>query len=83
MPTTNLSISLEPVLDFECAGWPQEKRNELFEAVKAIQWVTSVGGAGRSTMRVRYDSSNTNLSDLTLAVDQVADRILPGHNFSR
>lgn len=82
MPTTNLSIKPEPVLDFECAGWPPEKRQELFQAVQAIQGVTSVGGAGHSTMRVRYDPSSVDTSALTLAVDQIADHILPGHNFS-
>jgi len=82
MPTTNLSIKPEPVLDFACEGWPSEKRDELFQAVQAIQGVTSVGGAGHSTMRVRYDSSKTDPAALTLAVDQVADNILPGHNFS-
>lgn len=82
MPTTNLSIAPEPVLDFECAGWTPEKRQELFQAVQVIQGVTSVGGAGHSTMRVRYDPSITNPSALTLAVDRIADDVLPGHNFS-
>lgn len=82
MPTTNLSIGLEPVLDFQCAGWPEEKREELSRAVRAIQGVTSVGGAGVSTVRVRYDPSIINPSALTLEVDRVADDILPGHNFS-
>lgn len=82
MPTTDLSIKPEPVLDFECAGWPPEKRDELFQTVQAIQGVTSVEGAGHSTMRVRYDPSGINPSALTLAVDQVADEILPGYNFS-
>ena len=83
MPTTNLSIASEPVLDFECAGWPTENRAELFEAAKKILGVTSVAGAGHSTMRVRFDSSITDPSTLTLAVDEVADTILPGHNFSK
>jgi hypothetical protein len=82
MPTTNLSIALDPVIDFECAGWPLEKREELFRAVQAIQGVARVGGAGISTMRVTYDPSNINPSALTLAVDQAADEVLPGHNFS-
>lgn len=82
MPTTNLSIGLEPVLDFECSGWPVEKREELSQAVRAIQGVTSVGGAGVSTVRVRYDPSITDSSALTREVDRVADDILPGHNFS-
>ncbi|MFC5549522.1 hypothetical protein [Massilia aerilata] len=82
MPTTNLTIAAEPVLDFECAGWPIEKRQDLFQAVQGIQGVTGVGGAGHSTMRVRYDPSSTSISALTLAVDQAADTILPGHNFS-
>jgi hypothetical protein len=82
MPTTNLSIGREPVLDFECSGWPQEKREELSQAVRAIQGVTSVGGAGVSTMRVRYDPSVINPSALTLSVNRVADEILPGHDFS-
>lgn len=82
MPTTNLSIGLEPVLDFECSGWPQGKREELSQAVRTIQGVSSVGGAGITTVRVRYDPSIINSSDLILAVDQVADGILPGHNFS-
>lgn len=82
MPTTDLSIGREPVLDFECSGWPAGKRQELFQAVRAIRGVTNVSGAGVSTMRVRYDSSITNPSALTLAVDKSADDILPGHNFS-
>lgn len=82
MPTTDLSIGREPVLDFECSGWPVEKRQELSQAVQAIQGVTSVGGAGISTVRVRYDPSIINPSALTLAVDRAADDILPGHNFS-
>jgi len=82
MPTTNLSIGLEPILDFECSGWPMEKREELSQAARAIQGVTSVGGAGVSTVRVRYDPSITDSSALTLEVDRIADDILPGHNFS-
>lgn len=82
MPKTNLSIAPEPVLDFECAGWPPEKRQELFQAVEVLQGVTSVGGAGHSTMRVRYDPASVDTPALTLAVDHVADKILPGHNFS-
>lgn len=82
MPTTNLSIAPEPVLDFECSGWPQEKRQQLFQVVQLIPGVTSVAGAGHSTMRVRYDPLSINPSALTLAVDQVADDVLPGNNFS-
>ena len=82
MPTTNLSIKLEPVLDFACQGWPQDKRDELFHAAQEIEGVTSVDSAGHSTMRIRYDSSNTDPAALTLAVDQLADTILPGHNFA-
>lgn len=82
MPTTDLSIGREPVLDFECSGWPTAKRDELFQAVRATKGVTSVGGAGVSTMRVRYDASIIDPSALTPAVDRVADRVLPGHNFS-
>ncbi len=82
MPTTDLSIGREPVLDFECSGWPAAKRGELDQAVRSIDGVTSVGGAGVSTMRVRYDQSLISSSDLTLAVDRVADNIMPGHNFS-
>lgn len=82
MPTTDLSIAREPVLDFDCSGWPAEKREALFQAVRAIRGVTNVGGAGISTMRVRYDFSIINPLALTLAVDRVADDILPGHNFS-
>jgi len=82
MPTTNLSIAPDPVLDFECSGWPPEKREELLRGVRAIQGVVSVGSAGISTMRVRYDPSSINPSALILAVDRVADVVLPGHNFS-
>lgn len=82
MPTQDLSIGHEPVLDFACAGWPDEKRQELSRAVRTIEGVTNVGGAGISTIRVRYDPSTINPSDLTLAVDRIADDILPGHNFS-
>jgi hypothetical protein len=82
MPTTNLSIGLEPVLDFECSGWPQNKLDELSQAVRTIQGVTGVNGAGVSTMRVRYAPSRINPSALTLAVNRIADEILPGHNFS-
>ncbi len=82
MPTTNLSVGHEPVLDFECSGWPLAKRDDLFKAVKGIRGVIHVGGAGISTMRIRYDVSMTNPSDLTLAVNRAADVILPGHNFS-
>lgn len=82
VPTTDLSIGREPVLDFECSGWPAAKLEELSQAVRAIRGVTSVGGAGVSTMRVRYDPSIIDPSALTLAVDRVADGVLPGHNFS-
>lgn len=82
MPTTNLSIKPEPVLDFECAGWPEEKRQELFQAVRLIQGVARVDGAGHSTMRVRYDISSIDPSALMLAVDQIADNMMPGYNFS-
>lgn len=82
MPTTDLSIGREPVLDFECSGWPVDKRNELTEAIRTIAGVTSVGGAGVSTVRVRYDLSIIDLPGLTLAVDRIADDIMPGHNFS-
>jgi len=82
MPTTDLSVGREPVLDFDCSGWPVEKREELSQAVKVLKGVTSVGGAGVSTMRVRYDPSTIYPSALTLAVDRVADSVLPGHNFS-
>lgn len=82
MPTTDLSIGREPVLDFECSGWSTEKREELSQAIRAIQGVTSVGGAGVSTVRVRYDPSIVTSASLTLAVDRAADHILPGHNFS-
>jgi len=44
--------------------------------------VTSVGGAGVSTVRVRYDPSIADSSALTLELDRVADDILPVHNFS-
>ncbi|MBU8545106.1 MULTISPECIES: hypothetical protein [Roseomonadaceae] len=82
MPTTNLSIGREPVIDFDCSGWPLEKRERLTQAVRVIHGVTNVGNAGVSTMRVRYDPLVIVASALTLAVDQVADDILPGNNFS-
>lgn len=82
MPTTNLSIGREPVLDFDCSGWPVDKRKELTEAVRLILGVTLVVGAGVSTTRVRYDPSMITPSALTLEVNRVADGILPGHNFS-
>lgn len=82
MPTTDLSIGREPVLDFDCSGWSVEKREELSQAIRAIQGVTNVGGAGVSTVRVRYDPSIINPSALTLAVNRAADDILPGYNFS-
>ena len=82
MPTTNLSIGREPVLDFDCSGWPVAKREELSQAIRAIRGVTAVGGAGVSTLRVRYDPTTIDPSALTVAVDEVADNVLPGHNFS-
>lgn len=82
VPTAHLSIGREPVLDFECSGWPTAKREELSQAVRTIKGVASVGGAGVSTMRVRYDASIIDPSTLTLAVDRVADGVLPGNNFS-
>lgn len=82
MPTTDLSIGRDPVLDFSCSGWPVEKREELSQAIRVLQGVTSVGGAGVSTVRVRYDPSITTPSALTLAVNRLADEILPGYNFS-
>jgi hypothetical protein len=80
MPTTDLSIGREPVLDFDCSGWPVDKREELSRAIRAIQGVSNVGGAGVSTVRVRYDPSIINPSALTLAVARAADDILPGYN---
>ena len=82
MPTTDLSIGREPVLDFECSGWSVEKREELSQAIRAIQGVTKIGGAGVSTVRVSYDPSIIIPSTLTLAVNRAADEILPGYNFS-
>jgi len=82
MPTTNLSIGLEPVLDFDCSGWPQGKRDELFQAVRSIEGVISVSSAGISTMRVRYAPLIINPSALTVAVNRIADETLPGHGFS-
>jgi hypothetical protein len=82
MPTTDLSIGPDPFLDFQCAGWPAEKRLELSQAVRAIPGVASVGGAGISTVRVEYNPSIINPSQLVHEVARVADEILPGHNFS-
>lgn len=82
MPTTDLSIGREPVIDFDCSGWAVEKREELSQAIRAIRGVTNVGGAGISTVRVRYDSTTIDASSLTVAVNKVADSVLPGHNFS-
>lgn len=82
MPTTNLSIGSEPVVDFACSGWPLERRNELFRATTKIGGVTDVTGAGVSTMRVRYDPAIVTYSDLLVAVDRIADDLLPGHRFS-
>jgi hypothetical protein len=59
-----------------------EKREELSQTVRTIHGVTGVGGAGVSTVRVRYDPSIIDPSTLTLEVDRAADDILPGHNFS-
>lgn len=82
MPTTDLSIGREPVVDFECSGWALEKREELSRSIRAIRGVTAVGGAGVSTVRVRYDSTTIDVSALTIAVNKIADSVLPGHNFS-
>ncbi|MEZ2354656.1 ATP-dependent endonuclease [Caballeronia sp. RCC_10] len=78
MTTINLSIGHDPVLDFQCAGWTEQKREELSQAVREIRGVTSVKGAGVSTVRVQYDPSITDHSVLTLAVNQLADAMLPG-----
>lgn len=81
MPTTDLSIGHEPVLDFDCSGWPVAKREKLSQAVSLIKGVTSVGGAGISMLRDRYDLAIIDPAAPTLAVDRVADGVLPGHNF--
>lgn len=82
MPTTDLSIGRDPVVDFQCSGWTVEKREELSRAIRVIRGVTDVGGAGVSTLRVWYDSTTIDLSALTLLVNNIADNVLPGHNFS-
>lgn len=82
MPTTNLSIGRDPVLDFDCSGWPVEAREKLSRAIRLLTGVTDVGGAGISTVRVRYDPNVIIPSALTLAVDRLADEVMPGHNFS-
>jgi hypothetical protein len=82
MSKTNLSIGENPVVDFDCSGWPQQKREELSQAVHDFAGVTSVTSAGISTVRVYYNPSAIQPEALIVAVDLKADEILPGYNFS-
>lgn len=82
MPTTDLSIGRDPVVDFSCSGWPEAKRDELKNVVGSIPGVTRVSGAGISTIRIGYDDTSISTDNLILAVNRLADGILPGHNFT-
>lgn len=83
MPTTNLSVSAPSFVEFQYNGWPDSKKDELETAVRTILGVTSVNQAGaRSSIHVHFDVALIDTDALILAVDQVADKILPGHNFS-
>ena len=83
MPTTDLSIGHDPVVDFNCSGWTQHKRAELSQGIAKLTGVTNVVGAGISTVRVYYDPAAVEPTSLMAAVNELADAILPGHDFSR
>lgn len=55
---------------------------ELQNAIGGIPGVTRVNGAGISTIRVNYDEAAISPDNFILAVDRLADSIIPGHNFS-
>jgi hypothetical protein len=83
MPTTDLSIGQPSFVEFNYNGWPHEKKDDLEIAVRQIPGVVSVDQAGhRSSIRVHYNATHVGRDHLILTVNQVADQILPGYNFS-
>ncbi len=83
MPTTDLSIAAPSFVEFGYNGWPAAKKDELEIAVRNISGVTAVNQAGaRSSIHVHFESGLIGPDALILAVNQLADEIMPGHNFS-
>lgn len=83
MPTTNLAIAAASFVQFDYNGWPAAKKDELELAVRQLPVVTSVIQAGgRSSIQVHFDPDRSNAQNLILAVNQVADRVLTGYNFT-
>ena len=76
----NFSIDKEPVIDCAMEGWPDDKRREFQQESREVHGMTSVGGAGHSTTRVRY-SSEADAAKIRSQLTELANKILPGHNF--
>lgn len=83
MPKTDLSITPPSFVEFAYNGWPEEKKNELEIALRDIAGITAVNKAGAgSHIHVHFAPALTNREELVATVCGVADKILPGHNFS-
>ncbi len=83
MPTTNLSVAPPSFVEFAYNGWPGSKKDELEVGVREIAGVTAVNQAGaRSAIHVHFDPALIDQDALIVAVNEVADQILPGYDFS-
>ena len=82
MSSTDFSIAEEPFVDFKTSGWPQDKREELTQALAGLPGVTSVGYAGGGDhTRVRFNPTATSRESIVSAAAPLANSILPGHHF--
>lgn len=76
----NFSIGSDPMLDCALAGWPTVKREEFMASAQALDGVNSVGGAGKSHVRI-YHAVDADMTQLTSDLTELANQVLPGHNF--
>ncbi len=76
----DFSIGKELVIDCDLAGWPENQRDDFMGRAANVAGVTRVGGAGHSTVRVRYDVP-TQESKIRADLTALANQMMPGRNF--